>query len=198
MLDPLLFQLITVSLCLLLIAAGLHKLGERLRFQGILAAYQVLPTFLISPLSLLIPIFEILLGLAWATGWETGLVSMATASLFAVYAIAMSINLMRGRSYIDCGCGLSSVKANSKDNGVQQLSVWLVSRNILLIGIALVPAAGIAARDFAVLDFISLVAATLALVFIYAAFHQLLVNHNAIDSWRKPLLAESEAGGGHD
>jgi len=126
------------------------------------------------------------------------LISMATASLFAVYGIAMCINLMRGRSYIDCGCGLSSAKAHSEDNSVQQLSVWLVSRNILLIGFALAAGANMNARSFAVLDYFSLIAATLALVFIYGAFHQLLVNHNAIDSWRKPLLAESSAGEDHD
>jgi hypothetical protein len=198
MLDPLLFQLIAVSFCLLLVAAGLHKLADRLRFQGILTAYQVLPAFLLAPLSLLIPLLEIVLGLSWAIGWQTGLVSMATASLFAVYGTAMSVNLMRGRSYIDCGCGLSSAKAHSKDNGVQQLSVWLVSRNILLIGFALAAGASMNARSFAVLDYFSLIAATLALVFIYGAFHQLLVNHNAIDSWRKPLLAESSAGEDHD
>ena len=198
MLDPLLFQLIAVSFCLLLVAAGLHKLADRLRFQGILTAYQVLPAFLLAPLSLLIPLLEIVLGLSWAIGWQTGLVSMATASLFAVYGTAMSVNLMRGRSYIDCGCGLSSAKAHSEDNSVQQLSVWLVSRNILLIGFALAAGASMNARSFAVLDYFSLIAATLALVFIYGAFHQLLVNHNAIDSWRKPLLAESSAGEDHD
>lgn len=198
MLDPLLFQLISVSFCLLLIAAGMHKLAERLRFQGILAAYQILPAFLIVPLSLLIPVFELLLGLGWAIGWRIGLVATATASLFALYAVAMSINLIRGRSYIDCGCGLSSAKAHSEDNGVQRLSVWLVSRNIFLIGFALAAGAGMTGRNFALLDFVSLIAATLALVFIYGAFHQLLVNHNAIDSWRRPLLAESTAGEDHD
>ena len=198
MLDPLLFQLISVSFCLLLVAAGLHKLADRLRFQGILTAYQVLPAFLLAPLSLLIPLLEIVLGLSWAIGWQTGLVSMATASLFAVYGTAMSVNLMRSRSYIDCGCGLSSAKAHSEDNGVQQLSVWLVSRNILLIGFALAAEASMNARSFAVLDYFSLIAATFGLVFIYGAFHQLLVNQNAIDSWRKPLLAESSAGEDHD
>lgn len=198
MLDPLLFQLIAVAFCLLLIAAGLHKLADRLRFQGILAAYEIVPAPLLVPLSLLIPVSEILLGLGWALGWRMELIAMATASLLAAYALGMGINLMRGRTYIDCGCGLASAKIHSKDNGVQQLSVWLVYRNLLLIVLALTAGAGVSARNFGVLDYFSLLAAMLALTFIYAAFHQLLVNHNAIDSWRKPLLAESRTGKDHD
>lgn len=198
MLDPLLFQLIAVAFCLLLTSAGVHKLGDRLRFQGILAAYQILPVSLIAPLGWIIPLLEISLGLAWIVGWRTDLVSVATAALLTAYALGMAINLMRGRTYIDCGCGLASAKASREDNGVQQLSVWLVYRNIVLIVLALATGADMTTRNFGVLDYFSLLAATLALTFIYGAFHQLLVNHNAIDSWRKPLLAESTTGNDHD
>lgn len=198
MLDPLLIQLIAVAFCLLLVSAGVHKLGDRLRFQGILAAYQISPVSLVAPLAWIVPVFEISLGLGWILGWRIDLVSVATAALLGAYALAMAINLMRGRTYIDCGCGLASAKASSEDNGVQQLSVWLVYRNIVLIVLALATSADMATRNFGVLDYFSLLAATLALVFIYAAFHQLLVNHNAIDSWRKPLLAESITGTDHD
>ncbi|MEX0964405.1 MAG: MauE/DoxX family redox-associated membrane protein [Pseudohongiellaceae bacterium] len=198
MLDPLLFRLIAVAFCLLLLAAGLHKLGDRPRFQGILTAYQVLPANLTPLLSRIIPFGEIALGLGWMIGWRIDLVAAATAVLLAAYALAMAINLLRGRSYIDCGCGFSSAKAGGDDNGVQQLSVRLVYRNILLIALAVAAATGATARSFAVLDYFSLFAALAALVFIYSAFHQLLVNRNAIDSWRKPLLAESVAENDHD
>jgi len=198
MLDPLVFRVIAAAFFLLLVAAGVHKLGDRLRFKGILAAYQILPINLVGPVSFIIPVFEIVLGLAWLAGWQIDLVSVATVGLLTAYAMAMGINLVRGRTYIDCGCGFSSTKARRDESGIQQLSVWLVYRNIVLIVLALAAGAGVAERGLGLLDYFAFVAAILALVFVYSAFHQLLVNHNAIDSWRKPLLSKTATGNHHD
>ncbi len=198
MLDPLIFRLIAIAFALLLITAGLHKIGDRLRFQGILRGYQILPEHLIAPVSMTIPVVETLLGLAWAFAWQIDLVSVATAALLTAYGMAMGINLMRGRSYIDCGCGFSSLKASQNDSGVQQLSKWLVVRNLVLMVLATIASADVSDRSMGVLDYFSLVAALLALIFLYAAFNQLLVNNNAIDSWRKPLLKKIEVEVSHD
>lgn len=187
MLDPLIFRLITMLFALLLITAGAHKLGHLPRFQGILKNYQILPEHLVSIVSRLVPFVEILLGLGWVFTWQIDLVSALTAALLAAYALAMGLNLLRGRTYIDCGCGFAASKQSGENVGMQQLSIWLVYRNLLLIVLALMANIGTTARAFAVLDYFSIIAATLALVFAYTAFNQLLVNHNAIDSWRKPL-----------
>jgi len=198
MLDPLFFRVIAAVFFLLLVAAGIHKLSDRLRFKGILAAYEILPVHLVAAVSLLIPVFEIMLGLGWLFGWQIDFVSVATVGLLTAYAMAMGINLARGRTYIDCGCGFSSAKAKKDESGIQQLSKWLVYRNVVLILLALVAGAGEAPRSFGMLDYFSFIAAIVALIFVYSAFHQLLVNHNAIDSWRKPLLIKTATGNHHD
>ena len=59
----------------------------------------------------------------------------AAALLLSVFAVAMGINLLRGRRHIDCGCFQGTLK--------QPLSWTLVSRNALLA--LLLVAAGAAA-----------------------------------------------------
>lgn len=193
MLDPLILRLITMLFALLLITAGAHKLGDLSRFQGILKNYRILPEPLLATVSLLLPFLEILIGLGWVFVWRIDLVSAATALLLTAYAMAMAVNLVRGRTYIDCGCGFSGNKAKTENGGIQQLSAWLVYRNFILIMLALIANADVSARAFGALDYFSVIAATLALVIGYGAFNQLLVNHNAINSWRKPLLQRSTA-----
>lgn len=185
MLDPLLLRLIAMLFALLLITAATHKLGNLLRFQGILSEYRILPEQLIGVVSLLVPGIEFLLGLGWVFLWRIDLVSTMTAALLTAYAIAMGINLLRGRTYIDCGCGFSASRTKTGNNSIQQLSSWLVYRNLVLVGLALIANIGSSARSFGALDYFSIIAATLALVFAYGAFNQLLVNHNAIASWRE-------------
>lgn len=185
MLDPLLLRLIAMLFALLLITAAAHKLGDLLRFQGILRDYRILPEQLIGVSSLLVPFTEILLGLGWVFLWRIDLVSALTAALLLAYAVAMGINLLRGRTYIDCGCGFSSSRTKTPNSSIQQLSSWLVYRNLVLAGLALLANISTGARSFGALDYFSIIAATLALVFAYGAFNQLLVNHNAIASWRE-------------
>jgi len=59
--------------------------------------------------------------------------ALATAALLIVFAVAMAINVMRGRTYIDCGCFRQGMK--------QPLSWLLVLRNIGLAAAAVLTAA---------------------------------------------------------
>ena len=197
MLDPLALRLITMLFALLLITAGSHKLGDLQRFQAVLKNYQILPAHTVGVLGLLLPCAEILIGLGWVFAWRLDLVSMMTAALLAIYAFAIGVNLFRGRTYIDCGCGFSATKKMSDNGEIQQLSIWLVYRNMLLILLALLANTEIKLRAFVMLDYFSIIAATIVLVFAYGAFNQLLVNHNAIDSWRRPLLQKVNAAHRH-
>ena len=198
MLDPLVFRLISMLFALLLITAAVNKLGNRQQFQGIVANYQLLPVGLTGLASVLIPLTEIVLGLGWVLAWRIDLIATATVSLLAVYALAMGLNLARGRTYIDCGCGMQAGKAGSSASSEQQLSLWLVLRNIVLILMAAVAATGVGQRSIVLVDYFSIIVATLALVILYGAFHQLLLNNNAIASWRKPLLVKIKDEARHD
>ena len=185
MLDPVIALIISVGFTLLLISAGGHKLTNRLHFRGILEGYQVLPGALVTAVAIVIGPVELLLGFTWATGWQREIVALATALLLTLYAIVIAINLVRGRTYIDCGCGFSILAGKHSDQqGIQQLSVGLLLRNgLLTLGalLAILPSTG---RLLGFIDYLSTFFAILVLVFIYAAFNQLLLNNNAIKSWR--------------
>ncbi|MCG8413150.1 MAG: hypothetical protein MI746_02925 [Pseudomonadales bacterium] len=192
-LDAAIHSLISVIFALLLLWASLHKFSDRLQFQGILAAYQLLPVASLPLLALFIPVVELSLGLAWLTGFQNEVVALATVALLASYTFAMGINIFRGNTEIDCGCGLSS--ARHKTAGYQRLSSSLLLRNLILIlaaSIALIPSNE---RLLGFIDYLNVGLASVGLVFLYAAFNQLLANKNVIDSWRKELVSSGEANG---
>ena len=192
-LDAAIHSLISVIFALLLLWASLHKFSDRLQFQGILAAYQLLPVASLPLLALFIPVVELSLGLAWLTGFQNEVVALATVALLASYTFAMGIIIVRGNTEIDCGCGLSS--ARHKTAGYQRLSSSLLLRNLILIlaaSIALIPSNE---RLLGFIDYLNVGLASVGLVFLYAAFNQLLANKNVIDSWRKELVSSGEANG---
>ena len=199
MLDPLILRIISVGFALLFIFAAAHKFNNKLQFLGILEAYQILPGTMPGLAVNVIPALELMLGLAWALTAlllvQITLLPPMSAMLLFTYAMAIAINLFRGRSYIDCGCGFSSLagsaRSESNSGGIQQLSKALVLRNCVLGVVALIAAASPSSRDLGFMDFLSLVTASFTLVLLYGAFNQLLVNRNIIGAWLNPPRSNS-------
>lgn len=179
MLDPLVIKVLSLAFAVLLAAAAWHKLSDRVRFRGILSAYQVLPEALVAPAAWFVALVEIALAVAWASGWSLEPAAWATACLLSLYTLAIGVNLLRGRTYIDCGCGFGA-------HGVQQLSGRLLLRNAVLIALALAAALPPAPRELILVDYAGLAGACLVLALLYAGANQLLLNAQAINSWRKP------------
>lgn len=180
MLDPLVIKLLSLAFALLLAAAAWHKLTDFVRFRGILVAYRLLPGALVTPAAGLFAVLEIGLAIAWALGWNPAATAAATAALLGVYTLAIGLNLFRGRIYIDCGCGFGSSGSG------QQLSSRLLLRNALLIAAALAVALPSTARELLLIDYIGLAGACVVLALLYLGSNQLLLNAQAINSWRKP------------
>jgi len=108
---------------LVFIHAGLSKLLHRDLVVGVIANYRLLPESLVAPAARALPIVELTIGLALLAG-APRLAILPAAVLLLGFAAAMAINLRRGRSYIDCGCGRSQLR--------QTLSWPLVWRNVVL------------------------------------------------------------------
>jgi hypothetical protein len=179
MLDPLVLKLVAICFGLLLLLAAVHKLTALDSFRVTLAAYQLLPSALIAPMSLLVPIIEVILGAAWLLDVQAVPVAQTSAALLASYTAAITINLLRGRVHIDCGCGLAS--SAGRDS---QLSWGLVIRNTVLIVAALGAGLPSTERTLGALDYVTLVAGLLAVALMYGAANQLLNNGAAIGTWR--------------
>ena len=192
MLDPAIHLITASGFALLLVTAGWHKLNNRRQFEGILRNYRLLPDFAAVWAAPGLALAESGLGIAWVTGWQPVKVAIATALLLTLYAGAMAINIGRGRSYIDCGCGFTTTgKPAVNDNSVQQITPGLVWRNLSLSGIALLSILPASNRVMGWFDYVGVITACVTLVLLYGTFNQLLINRNAINSWRIDSGAET-------
>jgi len=183
MIDPAIQTLVSIAFSLLFLIGGAHKLSNRLQFQQIVSEYKVLPSSGVGFFAIGIGLTELFLGVGWLFNHLT-LVPLLSALVLSIYVIAISINLYKGRSYIDCGCSFAAFAGN-KDNGNQRLSTGLVLRNFTLIIVALMAVFPSTTRDLGLLDYFSIFIGLISILFIYLATNQLLSNRNAIDSWRK-------------
>jgi hypothetical protein len=181
MIDPMIVKAVSVALGFLLIGSAWHKLSSLPVFAAVVEDYQLAPAFLAPSIARTLPALEIILGLAWITGLAMPLVAPLTAAMFAVYALAIAINLWRGRVHISCGCGLGGASTEN-----QPLSWVLVFRNMLLISASLLPLGAVSERTLGLLDWLMLTAALLASGLLYLGASQLLQNQANIRSWRNP------------
>lgn len=181
MLDPLIVKAISIGLGLMFLFAAYHKLAEGPEFRATLYDYQILPPSLVPPASRIIPITELLLGGSWLVSYyQQTLTAIGSAILLGVYALAIGINLYRGRIHIDCGCGFGG-----KPDSEQFITGGLVFRNLILMAIALISLLPATTREFGFGDYVTLVAVLLVSTLLFAAANQLIANRASINTWRK-------------
>jgi hypothetical protein len=85
--------------------AAAFKLRDVEAFADALAAYRILPIGLVEPGARALPIAEAACALALLAPPTRMAGETAAAILLIVFALAMGVNLLRGRREIDCGCG---------------------------------------------------------------------------------------------
>ena len=116
------FVVMVCGLCVVVFGHAVqHKIFESKRFQAALLAYKIVPTKLVPAVSWLLVICEVVacIGLLLI---EPVAVLLAGLLLLA-YLVAMGINIARGRSQIECGCG----------DEPTPLSFMVLGRNAVLI-----------------------------------------------------------------
>lgn len=99
-----------------------RKMDEHIR---IVMEYQILPRKWTVPLATIEVYMEIIFGFLLMIGLLQNIVLCFLISLLTIYNLAISINLIRGRSMISCGCG--GIINNHK------LTWFLVHRNLVFI-----------------------------------------------------------------
>ncbi len=116
---------LAASICagLIFLVAAVAKLRHRDVLPGVIANYRLLPDALVAPAAVALPVAELIVGAALLIG-SRPLAPLAGIALLLVFAGAMAINIRRGRTQIDCGCGLSALR--------QGLGWPLVARNLAL------------------------------------------------------------------
>lgn len=166
--DPIFIIASAIAIAVLLASAATHKVRAPARFARQLADYQLLPASLVRPVARLVPLLELAIAFALLVPVSRGWAALSAASLLALYAAAIGINLWRGRRDIDCGC--------AGPDQAQPLRPVLLLRNSVLVVLALLASVAPIARDMTVFDgFVTVAAAAVALL-IYAAADGLLAN----------------------
>jgi hypothetical protein len=162
--DPAAKGAVIGALALILLGAAWHKLSEPNMFLSALAAYRLLPQGLLDVAARGIPLLEIALGAGLLVPATRSVALVGVALLMLGYALAIGINLARGRSYIDCGCG----------GAAHPLSWGLVVRNGVLAAAALAASGATMDRPLDWLDAVTVVLGVLAFFVTYLMADELL------------------------
>ncbi len=155
--------------------AAVHKLRDIGAFRAAVEQYQLVPPLWAVPTGALLIAAEWGLAVGVCLPRVGSVLALAAAALFVLYGAAMTVNLIRGRPDIDCGC--------SGPAGRQPISVALVARNVVLAGVAAAGALPVSLRQWHWLDALTVAAAVIALVALYAAADGLMANASRRTGW---------------
>lgn len=123
-----LFLYIRLMLGIILFISSIGKFLHPYTFQRDIQSYNVIPSSIDTALhlsrivSIGIPTLECAAGLGLVSGLMPEIAITLAIGLFALFSIAIFINLVKGRSDQSCHCGGIL--------GDQRISWWLVARNV--------------------------------------------------------------------
>lgn len=102
--DPIVPVFASLLLALILAAAAVPKIRNPDEFQGVVDNYRLLPSFMVAPFAKLLPWLELGSAIALLVPPAREVAAWVAAGLFMMFALALAINVGRGRTHIDCGC----------------------------------------------------------------------------------------------
>jgi hypothetical protein len=175
--DPLFWHVARWLLFGVFAAALWHKLRAREAFAAIVDDYRLLPRRMVPAAAVAVVTLEVLV--------LTGLLFVATARpaaglavlLLVGYALAIVINLARGRRDIDCGC----MGPTGGTDGRHRLSRWLPLRNVALIACGAVIVTPVSARELLWFDIVGISAGAAVALLVYFTADQLLANRPMLE-----------------
>ena len=127
--EPLVLWSLRVFLAALLATAAISKLTAMEEFHGVVRNFRLLPDALARPVALALPPVELAVAAGLIVTPLTLPAALAAAGLLAAFGLAIAVNVLRGRTQIDCGC--------FRDGMRQGISWRMVGRNAVLTGLAL-------------------------------------------------------------
>ena len=169
--DPVILLVARFGLVGLFAAGCVQKLRDFDAFRDNVDHYELVPPFLLTPAALLLVLGEALIVAALLVPATVTLGGVLAVLLLGAYAVAMSVNLFRGRRGLDCGCTGPALR--------QPISEWLVLRNLLLAGAAWLAGssgAAVVERALGVWDYALVLVALCVTGLLYMASEQLLAN----------------------
>ncbi|QRZ16242.1 methylamine utilization protein MauE (plasmid) [Paracoccus methylovorus] len=127
--EPLILWTMRSFLAALFATAAISKLTGIEEFYGVVRNFRLLPDGLSRAVAMVLPVVELAVAVALLVPALALPAAVAAAVLMAVFGLAIAINVLRGRTQIDCGCFRNGMK--------QRISWLIVGRNAVLTGLAL-------------------------------------------------------------
>jgi uncharacterized membrane protein YphA (DoxX/SURF4 family) len=165
-LDPAIGWMMVLAYALLLLPAAWHKARDLPVFAAVLGAYRILPRPLTPLMAPLVPLFEVMLALGLLLSPARVQCAWALSGLLLVYAAAIGVNIARGRTDLDCGCTGPLER--------RPVASWMIYRNLLLAGNALLLSLRWSDRPLTLLDGFAVAAALTTIIFLWLAVDRLL------------------------
>lgn len=181
--EPIVHLVLRLLLTAILVLSLVAKLRDYRRFRVIVARYEVVPVEWTGTASALAVVWE---AAAVAALWAWPSVGPLFAGmLFGIYGLATVVNLIRGRTHIDCGCEWGGREPMAT---AAKVTPWLPIRNLGLVLLALTLCAPRSDRPLGMLDY-GLIGASAA--FFVAVF---LAMDRAVRQWLALRLAFPRSG----
>jgi hypothetical protein len=159
--DPTLSAIVALGLALLFASSAVHKLADWPKFCAALTDYRLSPAWMSPALACAVVALELTAAVLLPPVASRPPAALVAAGLLCAYAGAIGLNLRRGRTRLDCGClGAGARKT---------IGSWMVVRNLLLAGLALIAALPVSDRPLATVDALSIGAAVACLAILYGA-----------------------------
>ncbi|MFJ6096452.1 MauE/DoxX family redox-associated membrane protein [Williamsia muralis] len=129
---------ISAALGAVMLVAGLPKLGDREGMIRVVRGYELLPPKMATVVGTILPAVEIGLGGTLIADVLPAVSGLIAAALFTTFFGGLTINLMRGRRDLDCGCFAFAVA----DDHPVQIGWWHSARAAAFTLIAVLVAFG--------------------------------------------------------
>jgi hypothetical protein len=176
MIDPAIAYLLCVAAAGVFITGAVGKWRERELFAAAMENYELIPSVAVPTASGLLIAGEFLIGGLLLVPQLRPWPQLAGVALLLLVTAAVTVNLLRGRDHISCGCGGAS--------GDQNLSWALVARNVLFAGLIAWAATSTTGRQLVWLDYGVALAGAAMLAGLYAAASQLIANQPRLEALR--------------
>ena len=166
--DPVYSLTVAILIAFVFALAGIHKVMDYARHVGVVADYRVVPAWIVPLLAPLIIVVEFGVAVLVLLPGARSAGLILTIGLLLIYIFSIGLNLLRGRTFIDCGCGWGSQG--------HQISVWLIFRNLTMIAVtvaALLPSTN---RSLHLVDWALTIFAGTAVIAIYYIGDLLIAN----------------------
>jgi hypothetical protein len=102
--EPVVTVFLRSFLILLFVAAALPKLRHADEFFGVVRNFRLMPEAMARPFAAVLPLAELALAAGLAVPATAAIAAAGLGGLLVLFGLAIAINVVRGRTAIDCGC----------------------------------------------------------------------------------------------